>query len=161
MVHREDMERDFASCPEKTIMRTRRESDMSERYQQEIEDILRQVSESPSLVKPMEISGHPLLTRLSRMGRSMGNLIYLNPGRIIFIGMALLLSAIFISAIVPGLVGPIVWSGLILFILAYALFFARTKPNVEKRWRGRLIENQPYSWSEGGRLGKFHRWLKR
>ena len=134
---------------------------MSERYQQEIEEILRQVGESTSSEEPKENSGHPLLTSLSRMGRSIGNRIYLNPGRLMFIGLALLLSAVLISAIVPGLVGPIVWSGLILFILAYALFFARTKPNVEKRWRGRLIENQPSSWSGGGRWGKFQRWLRR
>lgn len=133
---------------------------MSERYQREIEEILRQVGESTSTKGPEEGRGYPLLSGLSRAGRAIGNRIYLNTGRLMFIGLALLLSAVLISAIVPGVVGPIVWSGLILFILAYALFFARAKPNVEKRWRGRPIDNQSSSWREAGLWGKFQRWLK-
>ena len=133
---------------------------MSQRYQREIEEILRQAGESTASNGPSGKKGHPLLASLSRVGRSIGNRVYLNPGRLMFIGLALLLSAVLISAIVPGLVGPIVWSGLILFLLAYVLFFARTKPNVEKRWRGRLVDNQSSS-REGGRWGMFQRWLKR
>ena len=57
-----------------------------------------------------------------------------------FIGLALLLSAILVSAMFPGLLGPIVWLSLILFILGYVLFFARPSAGLEKRWRGRVIE---------------------
>jgi hypothetical protein len=78
-----------------------------------------------------------------------------------FIGVVLLLLAIFVSAIFPGLIGPLVWLGLIGFILGYVLFFARPSRSTEKRWRGRLIEPNP----PGGRAetwwDRFQRWLKR
>ena len=33
------------------------------------------------------------------------------------------------------------WAGIILFILAYALFFVKPSNNTEKRWRGRPVDD--------------------
>ena len=112
---------------------------MSERYQREIEEILGQVGDPKPENKPKRGRTNPILALFSRVGRAVGDRVYLNPGRLMFTALALLLSAILVSAIVPGLIGPIVWVGLILFIMAYALFFARPGAKLEKRWRGRLL----------------------
>ncbi|MBF8267957.1 MAG: hypothetical protein HW388_1465 [Dehalococcoidia bacterium] len=134
---------------------------MSQRYQREIEEILRQAGESTSSKGPGRTRGHPFLARLSRLGRAIGGRIYLNPGRLLFTGVALLLSAVLVSALIPGMAGPVVWAGLILFILAYALFFAQSNPRVEKRWRGRVIDSRPPTRRGDGWQGRFQRWLRR
>ena len=103
---------------------------MSERYQREIEEILQQVGESTPKKEPRKAEKNSLLAPFSRIGRGIGNLIYLRSGRLMTIGIALLLSAILVSAIFPGLLGPFVWLGLILFILVYALFL----PGPASRW---------------------------
>lgn len=133
---------------------------MSERYQREIEEILQQVGDSTPTKESAEAKKSSLLAPFARIGRGIGNRIYLRSGRIMTIGIVLLLSAILVSAIFPGLLGPFVWLGLILFILIYALFFARPSLNTEKRWRGRLIEQQPPNWKVDGLWERFQRWLR-
>ena len=128
---------------------------MPERYQREIEEILRQAGESASVRESEEFGGGPLSGRLSRIRRGIGNRIYPSPGRIMFIGACLLLSAVLVNAIAPGLVGLLGWSGLILFVLAYALFFAKPGFRVEKRWRGRVLEPEENLWDT------FQRWMSR
>ena len=77
-----------------------------------------------------------------------------------FIGLALLLSAILVSVIFPGFLGPIVWLSLIFFILGYVLFFARPSAGPEKRWRGRVIEQDRPSPVAGGLWRRVQRWFK-
>jgi hypothetical protein len=134
---------------------------MSERYQREIEEILQQVGESTPTKEPGKAEKNSMLAPFSRVGRGIGNLIYLSSRRLVTIGIALLVSAILVSVIFPGLLGPIVWLGLILFILVYALFFARPNPNMEKRWRGRVVEPPPSAGRGNGLWYRFQRWLKR
>ena len=121
---------------------------MSERYKKEIEDILRQAGELGS-------GG-----RRQRPGRSIPRLIWfqltesiggkgwsVSPGRVMLIAVGLLLSALIFGSFVPGLVGVLAWSGLILLIVGYAMFFIRRK-GPEKRWRGRRVDDGEDSWWE-------------
>ena len=153
---------------------------MPERYQREIEEILQQVGESASVVECKQVEKSSIsaqmshsgverkqaekgymLAQISNLGSSIGNLIYLSSGRLMTIGIVLLLTAMVVSIMFPGLLGPLVWLVLILFILVYALFFARPNPKTEKRWRGRAIE-PPASTLGGNNLWyRFQRWLKR
>lgn len=134
---------------------------MSERYQREIEEILQQVGESTPTKEPRKAEKNSLLAPLSRIGRGIGNHIYLSSRRLMTIGVALLLSAILVSAMFPGLFGPFVWLGLILFILVYALFFARFNHKMERRWRGRPVEPQPPAGRGEGLWHRCQRWLRR
>jgi hypothetical protein len=61
------------------------------------------------------------------------------------IAVCLLLSALLVRAVVPGIAGPLAWAGLLLFVLGYATFFVRPR-GVEKRWRGQSIEEPRRSW---------------
>ena len=134
---------------------------MSERYQREIEEILQQVGESTPTKEPRKPERNSLLAPISRVARSIGNLIYESSQRLMTIGIALLILAILASVIFPGLLGPIVWLGLIIFILVYALFFARPNIKTEKRWRGRTISPPPSAWRGDGMWYRFQRWRKR
>ncbi len=132
---------------------------MSERYQREIEEILSQAGESAPVERSGKGRGVPLMPSFLRAGKGPGNRTFLSSGRLMFIGLALLLSAILISAIFPGFLGPIVWLSLIFFILGYVLFFARPSAGPEKRWRGRVIEQDRPSGS-GGLWRRVRRWFK-
>ena len=134
---------------------------MSERYQREIEEILSQAGESAPADRPKGSRGIPPIPPFFRTGRGVGNRAFLTSGRLMFIGVILLLSAILVSATFPGLLGPIVWLGLIAFILGYVLFFARPSAGTEKRWRGRVIENDRQSGMGVGWLRGVQRWFRR
>ena len=134
---------------------------MSERYQREIEEILQQVGESTPTKEPGKAEKNSMLAPFSRVGRGIGDLIYLSSRRLVTIGIALLLSAIFVSVIFPGLLGPIVWLGLIVFILVYVLFFAKPSRKTEKRWRGRTIDEPQSAWRGESLRYRIQRWLKR
>ena len=134
---------------------------MSERYQREIEEILQQVGESASEVEREQAEKGSALAQISRLGSSIGNLIYLSSGRLMTIGIVLLLTAMVVSIMFPGLMGPLIWLVLILFILVYALFFARPNPKTEKRWRGRAIEPLPSTWRGDNLWYRLQRWLRR
>ncbi len=131
---------------------------MSERYQKEIEEILRQAGEHTPTKEPERPHKRSPSSAFSGIGRGVASLIYHSSSRLIVIGAVLLLLAVLVSVILPGFLGPFVWLGLILFILIYALYFARPGSSPEKRWRGRAIEPSPRENSGWSRL---QRWLKR
>lgn len=132
---------------------------MSERYQREIEEILSQAGESAPAERSRKDRGVPLMPSFFRAGRGPGGRAFLSSGRLMFIGLALLLSAILVSAIFPGFLGPVVWLSLIFFILGYVLFFARPSGGPEKRWRGRVIE-QDSPTRASGLWRRIQRWFK-
>ena len=134
---------------------------MSERYQREIEEILNQAGESVPADGSKKDRGVPLIPPFFRKGRGTGGRVRFSSGRLMFIGLALLLSAILVSAMFPGLLGPIVWLSLIMFILGYVLFFARPSSGPEKRWRGRVIEQDRSSGMGSGWFSGLQRWFKR
>ena len=119
---------------------------MSQKYQREIEEILQQAGEQESKGK----SGGD--------GRSLPRLVWLHflqsirgkpwailPGRVMLTAGALLLAAVVMSSLSPGLFAPLAWAGLLLFIIGYAMFFVRP-PRVEKRWRGQTIDYGDTWW---------------
>ena len=134
---------------------------MSERYQREIEEILQQVGEATPTKEPRKAERNSLLAPLSHIGRAIGNIVYVSSRQIMTIGLILLLAAILASILFPGLLGPIVWLGLIVFILVYVLFFSRPSVNAEQRWRGRPVGPQSSARRGDSSWYRFRRWLKR
>ena len=130
---------------------------MSDKYQKEIEDILRRAEE----VMPPERSS-PSSTDLGRPGGrtnpltrlSGGRGLKISAGKLMLASVTLLLLALILGAAGVGNIVILVAAGLVLFVIAYALFFVRPGATYEKRWRGRLIEETPNLWD------RVKRWLK-
>ena len=119
---------------------------MSQKYQREIEEILREAGE----ILPSKKRGRSkpifwkllwLYTRQSLGGKTWS----VTPGRVMLIAISLLLLALIFSRIVPGIGGPLALAGLLLFIIGYGLFFVRP-PRIEKRWRGQPLDEPGNSW---------------
>ncbi|MBI2165742.1 MAG: hypothetical protein HYU29_04995 [Chloroflexi bacterium] len=129
---------------------------MRDKLRHEIEDILRQAGQGTS--SPLRESEEPLRRSGSTLKRMLRRAFaILSPGRILLAGALLLLTALLVRGRAPFLVGLLAWTGLSLFIVAYAMFFTRTTPEVEKRWRGRVVRySKPPGWWE-----RFARWLHR
>ena len=119
---------------------------MPEKYQKEIEEILKQAGGLVSSSRPAKT--RPSLWRLIRVyiaGSLGGKLWSLNPGRIMAVAVSLLLLALLFTRIVPGIGGPIALAGLLLFIVGYGMFFVQPR-GIEKRWRGQPLEQEVDSW---------------
>ena len=122
---------------------------MPERYKREIEEILKQAGEIRSLPrerKPQKPSIWELVWLYVK--RSLGGKAWsFSPGRVLLIAIALLFAALVVRPFSGGLVAPLAWAGLLLFIVGYAMFFVKP-PKLEKRWRGQTIDEQGESlWS--------------
>jgi hypothetical protein len=121
---------------------------MPERYQKEIEDILKQAGDikTPSsgrASKPNPLRLIGVYIRNSLEGKPWT----VSSGRVILVSILFLLSAVVFGAMMPGLTGILGWIGLVLFILGYALFFIKPpRSTTEKRWRGQAIEYESDSW---------------
>lgn len=120
---------------------------MPERYQKEIEEILRQTG---GIGANGEDKGRRHGIRKLVWGQVKesfeGRGWMPSPGRIILVAICLLLSALFLGSVIPGLTVWLGWMGLILFIVGYGMFFTRPRQPVEKRWRGRSIEDGESLW---------------
>ncbi len=120
---------------------------MSSKYQREIEEILEQAGElkSPGLPKrPRRSLGRLMLLQI---GQSIGGKDWsIKPGRLMLVAIGLLVAALVVRATAPGLTGPLAWSGLLLFIVAYGMFFIRPRNRVERRWRGQPLDRDEESW---------------
>jgi hypothetical protein len=109
---------------------------MPERFQQEIEKILEQTEDLPPPSKaektPKEQPNDPNTTTLGWENA-------LSPGRLIVFGVLLLLT---FTLVFDGTLRMLFfWSGLILAITGYALFFVRAdKASSKPHWRGKLVE---------------------
>ncbi len=139
---------------------------MPEKYQDEIEEILKGFEEKepprpPRRTQPViddlpnaSSDESPRDREQSNSGRATGaRWKFLTPGKVALAGIILLL----LGALNPlgiGL-GWLVWLGLLGLAGAYLLFFVRPRPiNQEKRWRGRSVESQSASqWQ------RIKRWL--
>ena len=120
---------------------------MSDRYEREIEEILRQAGELGTGGRSRGGSrGLLRLAWLSVAGAVGGKTWSLRPGRVMLAGVVLLLSALIVGSAAPGSLVPLLgWGGLILLIVGYAMFFIRPQ-QVEKRWRGQPIDDRGQSW---------------
>ena len=128
-----------------------------ERYEDEIEEILGQFERSS-----MENVHHgrlrKIVARLSEYGLLAYGVVNRKMGVFIFASTCLLLSAIIISAFVPGIFGPVLWLGVILMLILYLSIKSSFGRPLEKRWRGRYIEYDSSSQS-GVWLRKLKDWF--
>ncbi|MBI2871809.1 MAG: hypothetical protein HYY00_01295 [Chloroflexi bacterium] len=129
---------------------------MAQRYQREIEEILRRADSSPrGGDAPAKVGqqGRPK-RKSSRKGfiRLPGGGWPPSPGLLMVAGLALLVAAVVLRALFPPAAGPAAWAGVGLLVLAYIAFFAKPRFFMEKRWRGRIIEDPNPS---------FWQWLRR
>ena len=114
---------------------------MSSKYQREIEEILQRAGNLGS-TKGGRRAPRQSLTQLAWLyvKRSLsGRLWSLSPGRVMLIGLVLLLSTLVVGRFVDGVSGYLAWAGLIISIVGYGMVLAKP-PTQEKRWRGQLIE---------------------
>lgn len=130
---------------------------MSDKYMKEIEEILKQAED----VMPADRAGARSSGRSNPGGQpsllsriSGGRGLKISAGKLMLASFALLLLALVLGAAGIGSVVFLVAAGLILFVIAYALFFIRSGASYEKRWRGRLIEDRP------SMLDRMRRWLR-
>jgi len=129
---------------------------MSNRYQREIEDILSQVNDATPADeeggKRGQLRQKSLLRAPVKKHRwSLSN------GRLMLMGVGLLVLSLPIGAIVPALAAPAALLGIALLIVAYIAFFSKPRSRSGKMWRGESIEDAP----TGGGLRRFWGWLTR
>ena len=129
---------------------------MSNRYQREIEDILSQVNDATPAYEEggrrRQLTQKPLLSAPKKKYRwSLSN------GRLMLMGVALLILSLPIGAIVPALAAPAALLGIALLIVAYIAFFSKPRSRAGKMWRGESIEDPPTA----GGLQRFWGWLTR
>ncbi|MCE2463660.1 MAG: hypothetical protein J4F46_07110 [Dehalococcoidia bacterium] len=133
---------------------------MPEKYREEIEEILKHAEEAMPKERATSAGKRPntssgrssnLLSRFSSGGG-----LKISAGKLMLASFALLLLALILGA--SGLASPVILvvAGLVLFVIAYALLFVRptSTAGYEKRWRGRLIEDNLSLWE------RFKRWLR-
>lgn len=120
---------------------------MSDRYEREIEEILRQAGDT-GLDNDKEYRRRRLLPLVLDVAyRSLkGRPWTLTSGRVLLIALGVLVLAAILSSVTNGL-GPILGLvGLVIFIVGYAMFFIKP-PRPEKRWRGQPIEYETPWWT--------------
>ncbi|HEU0021592.1 MAG TPA: hypothetical protein VFR55_07975 [Dehalococcoidia bacterium] len=129
---------------------------MPEKYQEEIEDILRGMGEktltgaSRGSEKPADDA--PVVSRQAHSPAPIANKTSLwamvSPGKLAVIGLVLLLIGAF-------WVRALVWIGLGFLVGAYLLVFVKPRSNpMGKRWRGQAIDQEGTWWD------RFRRWFK-
>lgn len=138
---------------------------MPDRYQDEIEEILKGIEEDEP-PRPARRT-QPIIDDMPREARqdapsyrdqpqegggSASRWKHITPGRVALAGFALLILGLALNSV--GF-GWMVWLGLLGLAGAYLLFFVRPRTvNQDKRWRGRSVESQgPSPWQ------RFKRWM--
>ena len=134
---------------------------MPEKYQDEIEEILRQSGESPPVTSSVERrqrtedspETYSSLRDLKQSKRgSVGWWPSISPGKVMLGGLA-----IFLIAAILGF-SPMIWVGLAVLVIAYLLFFVKPgSAPMAKRWRGRSVEEE----EERSSVDKLKKWLRR
>ena len=128
---------------------------MPEKYQEEIEEILRGLGDKTpagtGAEKPLDdapVAAHPTAPSYEPPSAKPGLWQMLwQPGKLALIGLALLVSGLLFK--------PLIWVGLSILVVAYLLFFVRPRPiRIDKRWRGQPVESRATAWD------KFKRWMK-
>ena len=115
---------------------------MAKKYQREIEDILKQAGDvSParrasrgSASLPVQVWRYAAASLRDWSAR-------FSPGRIMFVGVALLLATLLFRSLVSWVVAPLAVAGVILFMVGYGMFFIKPRQRYEKKWRGQSIED--------------------
>ena len=134
---------------------------MQDKYQKEIEEILKNAGEvapdesgrelekpledRPRAVRQVDEASKPQPYQTPR-----GRWPSITPGKILMTGLVVFI----ITALLQ--IWVLIWVGLALLVLGYLLFFITPRNiSIEKRWRGESIEHKPQSvWDS------FKRWIK-
>jgi len=113
---------------------------MSDRMQQEIEEILGKYKKFP-LREPLWRRIRRRLSRwLSSVGRwSSSHLPRITVGRVMLVGIVLIIAAWFGFG-GKSITQMVLVAGLIIFVAAFIFALRRRPPHVEKRWRGQPLE---------------------
>ena len=131
---------------------------MSDKFIREIEEILENAERIGVEDCPRSSGGKNEARRLSSGSLGilsrLGSFLRISPGKVMLAGISLLLVALLLNAVIPGRVHLLVWAGLVLFVIAYGLFFVKPNFQYEKRWRGRLVEERLPLWE------KVRRWFR-
>jgi hypothetical protein len=99
---------------------------MTQRYQQEIDEILEKSDEEPTPTPVFQPSAHVRLMRSSRArGRTL--LFYPSATRLLLFGLLLLFTALLLGRLAPSFAGVIAWLGVGLLVAAYIGFFTQTR----------------------------------
>jgi len=119
---------------------------MPEKYEREIEEILAKSSKDSKRSNANKSLLNMILRYLNQ-SVSVRNF-KISPGRIMLIGICLLLLSLIIRTFAPTWTSFFAWTGLLILILGYFLFFLGSKNSApEKRWRGRPIETKT-KWTD-------------
>lgn len=139
---------------------------MPDRYQDEIEEILKDIEEQEpprparrpqpiidDMPRPAADESPRYRDQQEEERRSNSRWQWLTPGKVALGGFAFLVLGLALNSV--GM-GWLVWLGLLGLAAAYLLFFVRPRTiNRDKRWRGRSVESQgPSPWQ------RFKRWLE-
>lgn len=132
---------------------------MADKFIREIEDILER-SESlsgsdASLDRRDNQRGSGKANSLKRLLRLSG-VTAISPKAVMIGGIIVLLGAFVLNALIPGTVPLLAWAGLALFVIAYGLLFMGSDFRYEKRWRGRLIDEE----RTGSFFYRLRRWMR-
>ncbi|PKB79290.1 MAG: hypothetical protein BZY88_14095 [SAR202 cluster bacterium Io17-Chloro-G9] len=130
---------------------------MPEKYQDEIEEILRRAGEAvPSdtgkeVERPLEDRSTLLKDNQPAQSPNKGGAgrwPSITPGKMMLAGVIIFLVGIFSFSL-------LIWVGLGMLVVAYLLYFISPRSNsYEKRWRGRVVEEQRSAWQ------RVRRWLR-
>ena len=119
---------------------------MPEKYEREIEEILAKSSKGSKRSNTSK-SLLNMIFRYLNQSVSVRNF-KISPGRIMLVGIRLLLLSLIIRTFAPTWTSFFAWTGLLILILGYFLFFLGSKnSSPEKRWRGRPIETKS-KWTD-------------
>lgn len=114
---------------------------MPEKYEREIEELLRQIGDLPShesWTMRLRRSWNRTILRFHQRIGSFNRV--LTPGNIIKISLALLLASFLLRAFVPRFSVYAYLIGLVLLVVGIAGFVLTERSAPEQRWRGRIIE---------------------
>jgi len=114
---------------------------MSNRLEEELDEILKSVEDVPAAGKPRK---PPNGEKSGSSAFGAGVRRVLSPKPLFITSIALLLSALLLQNALPGLVGVFFWVGLVLLIVAYAVYIARPRSPSKLRWRGKPVDYGPH-----------------
>ena len=134
---------------------------MQDKYQKEIEEILKNAGETPpeesGREKEKQLEDRPQAVRQAEAASrttpyisTKGRWPTVTPGKILMTGLVVFV----VTALLQ--IWVLIWVGLALLVFGYLLFFITPRSiSMEKRWRGESIEDVPDSpWD------RFKQWIK-
>ncbi len=145
----------------KNSLKLRHPAFMQDKYQKEIEEILKNAGETapeesgretekPLEDRPRAVRQAAEANRPAPSFSPKGRWPTITPGKILVTGLVVFL----VTALLQ--IWVLIWVGLALLVFGYLLFFITPRNvSMEKRWRGESIEDAPESpWD------RFKRWIK-